>query len=57
MSSPAVCMRPLGTDDGRIVAFALVAGGRIAVRRQAVRQLLAEPDPEVEATPRPEWAR
>jgi hypothetical protein len=45
----------LGSDDGKLVAFDLAAGGRIAVRRQAVRQIHAEPDPELAATPRPPW--
>lgn len=46
----------LGSDDTRLVAFELVAGGRMAVRRQAVRQIHAEPDPALEPTPRPDWA-
>lgn len=35
----------LRRDDTAIVAFELVGGGRIAVRRQAVRRILAAPDP------------
>jgi hypothetical protein len=46
----------LGNDDARIVAFNLVAGGRLAVRRQAVRQMLADPEPEAEPRARPAWA-
>ena len=46
----------LGSDDTRLVAFELVDGGRMAVRRQAVRQIHAEPDPALEPTPRPDWA-
>jgi len=46
----------LGEDDSRIVAFDLVEGDRIAVRRQAVRQIHAKREPEVEPVSRPSWA-
>jgi hypothetical protein len=46
----------LGRDDSAIVAFELVAGGRLAVRRQAVRQIHAAPEPTGEPAARPSWA-
>jgi hypothetical protein len=46
----------LGSDDSRIVAFDLVGGGRLAVRRQAVQRLCAESEPEREFSARPTWA-
>jgi hypothetical protein len=46
----------LGLDDSCIVAFELVAGGRLAVRRQAVRQVYADPEPDAEPRTRPAWA-
>ena len=46
----------LGRDDTSIVAFDLVDGGRLAVRRQAVRQIHAVAEPAVEPAERPAWA-
>jgi ClpX C4-type zinc finger len=45
----------LGTDDSRIVAFHLIGGARIAVRRQTVRLIQAAPEPDAESSPRPDW--
>jgi ClpX C4-type zinc finger len=47
----------LGFDDSQMIAFELVSGGRLAVRRQAVRQIRAAAEPEVEQAPRPDWTR
>ena len=46
----------LGRDDSSIVAFDLVEGGRLAVRRQAVRQIRAVTEPAAERAERPTWA-
>lgn len=45
----------LGRDNTAIVSFKLVAGGRLAVRRQAVRQIHAVEEPAARPTARPAW--
>jgi hypothetical protein len=45
----------LGRDDTAIVAFELATGGRLAVRRQAVRQIHAADEPGGGPSGRSSW--